>query len=131
MIVITGLIFLENDHSLRATNCFQVFCQNLLYLLYFNNIEHNCNWAIIRYDILQEFGLEVVGIDLSSNMLSIAIDRLQKCPDSRIRYCITDALKANFIPESFDYVLSRDALQHNDDIGKLFSNIHVSQLVHY
>ncbi|VDN56080.1 unnamed protein product [Dracunculus medinensis] len=72
-----------------------------------------------------EFGLEVVGIDLSSNMLSIAIDRLQKCPDSRIRYCITDALKANFIPESFDYVLSRDALQHNDDIGKLFSNIHV------
>lgn len=71
-----------------------------------------------------EFGLHVLGIDLSSNMLSIALDRLQRDKDTRVRYSITDAMKCEYPPESFDYIFSRDGLHHNDNLGLLIKRLH-------
>ncbi|MFH4982361.1 hypothetical protein AB6A40_009070 [Gnathostoma spinigerum] len=71
-----------------------------------------------------EYGLLVRGIDLSSNMLSIALDRLMANKDGRVRYQIANALVYNFPEESFDYVYSRDCIHHNEDLQLVFNRIY-------
>ncbi|VDD97125.1 unnamed protein product [Enterobius vermicularis] len=71
-----------------------------------------------------EFGLHVLGLDLSSNMLSVAMDRLQKDKDTRVRYSLANVMECEYAPETFDIVYSRDCLQHNDDMPSLMKKIY-------
>ncbi|KAE9414905.1 hypothetical protein Angca_009207, partial [Angiostrongylus cantonensis] len=72
-----------------------------------------------------EFGLHVMGVDLSSNMLSIALDRVHRDKDSRVMLVVPSfATEYDFDPNSFDYVFSRDCIQHIEDTNKLFSTIY-------
>ncbi|PIO64658.1 methyltransferase domain protein [Teladorsagia circumcincta] len=70
-----------------------------------------------------EFGLHVLGVDLSTNMLAVALDRVHKEKDARVTYAVCDAVEYDFDPNSFDYVFSRDCIQHIKDTEKLFSRI--------
>lgn len=72
----------------------------------------------------KEYGLLVTGIDLSANMLSIALDRAHATKDTRIRYLNTDVLKYEFPQETFDIAYSRDCIQHIDDMKALFDRIY-------
>lgn len=70
--------------------------------------------------------MHVLGLDLSSNMLSVAMDRLQKDKDTRVRYSLANVMECEYAPETFDIVYSRDCLQHNDDMPSLMKKIYVS-----
>ncbi|VDM40705.1 unnamed protein product [Toxocara canis] len=56
-------------------------------------------------------------------MLSIAMDRLQVEKDTRIRYQICNAVDYQFPSNSFDYIVSRDGLHHNEHIDIVMKNI--------
>ncbi|CAJ0573110.1 unnamed protein product, partial [Mesorhabditis spiculigera] len=70
-----------------------------------------------------EFGLEVTGMDLSTNMLVIALERNHKDRDTRVKYMIGDAMQYEFPENHFDVIFSRDCVQHIEDIPGLFKRI--------
>lgn len=69
------------------------------------------------------YGVEVLGIDLSSNMIGIAWDRAlgQQNSDSKVQFEIGDVLKQSFPNNTFDLIYSRDTLLHINQKPKLFA----------
>ena len=56
------------------------------------------------------FGAHVLGVDLSSNMISIAKERYSSRSD--VEFLVADALTIPIAPESVDLVYSRDTILH-------------------
>lgn len=68
----------------------------------------------------QEYGVHVHGLDLSSNMLSLAHERLQELKlESQVSFEYGDILESNADAE-YDLVYSRDAFLHIEDKARLF-----------
>ncbi|XP_041652993.1 phosphoethanolamine methyltransferase isoform X2 [Cheilinus undulatus] len=70
------------------------------------------------------FGVEVLGLDLSDNMVDIALERAvtEKLPS--VQFEVADATKRTFPEGSFDVVYSRDTILHIDDKLALFKRFH-------
>lgn len=69
----------------------------------------------------KEYDVSVTGIDLSSNMVSIALERANKIQDIRVQFEVCDATKRCYPPQSFDVVYSRDTILHIVDKRHLFA----------
>ena len=68
-----------------------------------------------------EHGVSVHGIDLSVNMVLIAIERAGKVPGgASVSFEIADCTLANYPPQSFDVIYSRDTILHIQDKPALF-----------
>ena len=68
-----------------------------------------------------EHGVFVHGIDLSVNMVLIAIERAGKVPGgASVSFEIADCTLANYPPQSFDVIYSRDTILHIQDKPALF-----------
>uniref|UniRef100_V9KTI7 phosphoethanolamine N-methyltransferase n=1 Tax=Callorhinchus milii TaxID=7868 RepID=V9KTI7_CALMI len=65
-------------------------------------------------------GVEVLGMDLSSNMVEIAMERALEEDTKLVQFEIADATKRNFPEHSFDVVYSRDTILHIADKPALF-----------
>ncbi|XP_053304363.1 uncharacterized protein LOC128466925 [Spea bombifrons] len=66
------------------------------------------------------YGVEVLGMDLSSNMVEIAMERAIKEKTPLVQFEIGDATRRIFPEASFDVVYSRDTILHINDKGALF-----------
>ncbi|XP_034086681.1 phosphoethanolamine N-methyltransferase 3-like isoform X1 [Gymnodraco acuticeps] len=72
----------------------------------------------------KNFGVEVLGLDLSDNMVDTAIERAvtEKLPS--VQFEVADATKRSFPDASFDVIYSRDTILHIDDKLTLFKRFH-------
>jgi len=72
------------------------------------------------------YGCAVVGVDLSTNMVSIAYERLMGITASNLKvsFEIGDIMHHEFEPNSFDVIYSRDTILHITDKMTLFSRLY-------
>ncbi|XP_034699396.1 phosphomethylethanolamine N-methyltransferase-like [Vitis riparia] len=69
----------------------------------------------------EDFDVEVVGIDLSINMISIALERAigRKC---LVEFEVADCTKKTYPDNTFDVIYSRDTILHIQDKPALFKS---------
>jgi phosphoethanolamine N-methyltransferase len=72
------------------------------------------------------YGCSVIGVDLSTNMVSIAYERLMDMSASKLKvsFEIGDVMQHEFKANSFDVVYSRDTILHIVDKKTLFSRLY-------
>ncbi|XP_069550606.1 phosphoethanolamine methyltransferase [Brachyistius frenatus] len=70
------------------------------------------------------FGVEVLGLDLSENMVDIAMERAITEELPSVQFEVADATKRTFPEGSFDVIYSRDTILHIDDKQALFKRFH-------
>ncbi|XP_020779173.1 phosphoethanolamine methyltransferase isoform X2 [Boleophthalmus pectinirostris] len=66
------------------------------------------------------FGVEVLGLDLSENMVDIALERAAQEHLPSVQFEVSDATKRIFPESSFDVIYSRDTILHIADKLALF-----------
>ncbi|RLN71560.1 hypothetical protein BBJ28_00020808 [Nothophytophthora sp. Chile5] len=69
----------------------------------------------------RQFGVSVVGIDLSTNMVHRALETSMKDTSTDVEFEICDATTKDFPDASFDVVYSRDTILHIADKKALFA----------
>ncbi|CAF0782745.1 unnamed protein product [Rotaria sp. Silwood1] len=76
--------------------------------------------------IAKTYGCSVIGVDLSTNMVSIAYERLMDMSANKLKvsFEIGDVLHHEFKANSFDAVYSRDTILHITDKMSLFSRLY-------
>ncbi|KAJ0397192.1 hypothetical protein ATCC90586_007630 [Pythium insidiosum] len=72
----------------------------------------------------RQFGVSVVGIDLSTNMVHRALETSMTMPEIDVEFEICDATAREYPDESFDVVYSRDTILHIADKKALFAKFY-------
>ncbi|KAM3866799.1 phosphoethanolamine methyltransferase [Diretmus argenteus] len=77
-----------------------------------------------NFYMAKTFGVEVLGLDLSENMVDIAMERAKAEKLASVHFEVADATKRSFPDGSFDVIYSRDTILHIDDKLALFKRFH-------
>ncbi|KAK4029973.1 phosphoethanolamine N-methyltransferase [Daphnia magna] len=88
-------------------------------------LDVGCGIGGSAFHMAREYGAEVRGVDLSTNMITLALENQAKQEEEvkkKVCFEITDITKAIFPDESFDVIYSRDTLLHIGDKETLFAN---------
>ncbi|CAL8357074.1 unnamed protein product [Merluccius merluccius] len=87
-------------------------------------LDVGCGMGGGAFYMAKTFGVEVLGLDLSENMIEIAMERAidEKLP--MVHFELADATKRSFEEGSFDVIYSRDTILHIDDKLALFKRFH-------
>ncbi|KAM4617374.1 uncharacterized protein O3C94_021407 isoform 2-T2 [Discoglossus pictus] len=83
-------------------------------------IDVGCGIGGGDFYMAKTYGVEVLGMDLSSNMVEIAMERGNDEKTPLVQFEIGDATRRIFPEASFDVVYSRDTILHISDKGALF-----------
>ncbi|KAM6435061.1 uncharacterized protein PHA67_000688 isoform 3-T3 [Liasis olivaceus] len=86
-------------------------------------LDVGCGLGGSDFYLAKEFGVEVLGLDLSSNMVELALERAQKEPSSLVQFEISDVTRRTFPEASFGIVYSRDTILHIEDKVSLFRRL--------
>lgn len=86
-------------------------------------LDVGCGIGGSAFYMYKNYGVDVLAVDLSTNMIRIGQRRAQeeKCADN-VKFAIVDITTANYKPESFDVIYSRDTILHIADKETLFTN---------
>jgi phosphoethanolamine N-methyltransferase len=89
-------------------------------------LDIGCGTGGSAFYMARKFGVEVLGVDLSGNMLAIANEhRAEMEPEvaNRVTFRYLDATKAVFPPNYFDVMYSRDAIMHIAEKEVLYKKV--------
>ncbi|KAL9982699.1 hypothetical protein ACROYT_G004775 [Oculina patagonica] len=85
-------------------------------------LDVGCGIGGSGFYMVKNFKVEVLGVDLSKNMIDIGIQRAKEFKDDKVEFVVADITTADYKPESFDVIYSRDTILHIDDKETLFKN---------
>ncbi|XP_048364808.1 phosphoethanolamine N-methyltransferase 3-like [Sphaerodactylus townsendi] len=81
-------------------------------------LDVGCGLGGSDFYMAKEFGVEVLGLDLSHNMVELALERAQQETESLVEFEVGDATRRVFPEGHFDVIYSRDTILHvGDKIG--------------
>ncbi|CAB3992996.1 phosphoethanolamine N-methyltransferase 3-like isoform X2 [Paramuricea clavata] len=85
-------------------------------------LDIGCGIGGSAFYMAKKFGANVLGIDLSNNMMNIALERAASEADikDKVELKVMDALTAPFEPASFDVIYSRDTILYIEQKKELF-----------
>ncbi|XP_052818692.1 uncharacterized protein LOC128244694 isoform X2 [Mya arenaria] len=85
-------------------------------------LDIGCGIGGSAFYMVKEFGVKVVAIDLSANMINIGMDRAREMDinEDEVQFEIADATKREYEPNTFDVIYSRDTILHIPDKLALF-----------
>jgi len=90
-------------------------------------LDIGCGTGGSAFYMAKHFGVEVLGVDLSQNMLDIANDHKYKLFDETVQHNVSfrllDATMAQFPENYFDVVYSRDAIMHIAKKQELYEKV--------
>lgn len=90
-------------------------------------LDIGCGTGGSAFYMAKHYGVEVLGVDLSQNMLDIANEHKYKLFDEKVQHNVSfrllDATKAHFPENYFDIVYSRDAIMHIAEKRELYENV--------
>ncbi|XP_052231332.1 uncharacterized protein LOC127844849 isoform X1 [Dreissena polymorpha] len=89
-------------------------------------LDVGCGIGGSAFYMVKEFGVQVVAIDLSTNMISLVRQRAHEVGvnDNEVQFEIADATKRDYTPETFDVIYSRDTVLHIQDKLSLFKQFY-------
>ncbi|XP_067877545.1 phosphoethanolamine methyltransferase isoform X2 [Heterodontus francisci] len=87
-------------------------------------LDIGCGIGGSDFYMAKNYGVEVLGVDLSSNMVEIAMERAVTENTSLVQFEIGDATKRVFGENSFDVIYSRDTILHIADKEELLSKFY-------
>lgn len=90
-------------------------------------LDIGCGTGGSAFYMAREFGVNVLGVDLSENMLGVAQEHKEGMSQEiqdLVDFRLLDATKAEFPEEHFDVVYSRDAIMHINDKPLLYRNVY-------
>jgi len=85
-------------------------------------LDIGCGIGGSAFYMAEKFGVTVLGMDLSANMVNIALERSNEINDHRVQFEISDATKRVYKPNEFDVLYSRDTILHISDKLSLFKS---------
>jgi len=115
-------IFGDSFISTGGLETTENFCQGLELTPSTKVLDVGCGIGGSSFYMAEKFGAEVLGVDLSRNMLGIAQSKLNNKPQDikdKVTFCLTDITKHDYAENSFDVIYSRDALIHIPEKKKL------------
>jgi len=86
-------------------------------------LDVGCGIGGSAFYMAKTYNVHVHAVDLSSNMISIALEKqLKELTTNKVYFEISDITKQNYPAESFDVIYSRDTILHIENKEILFSN---------
>eukprot|EP00118_Oscarella_pearsei_P012632 m.94560 g.94560 ORF g.94560 m.94560 type:complete len:496 (+) comp36822_c0_seq8:519-2006(+) len=89
-------------------------------------IDVGCGIGGGDFYMADKYGVSVLGIDLSSNMISIALEqslKQHKHLQDKVQFEICDVTTRNYPDSCFDVIYSRDTILHIEDKATLFKKL--------
>ncbi|GFV46814.1 phosphoethanolamine N-methyltransferase [Trichonephila clavipes] len=87
-------------------------------------LDVGCGIGGHSFYMAENHGVEVLGVDLSVNMMTVATEYLSERPhlNNKVKFIICDVTKSTYDDRSFDTIYSRDTLLHIPNKDELFQN---------